>query len=219
MWGVEYQRMKPALTAGLAAGILLLSHTTPAKAQVEIELGAFGGFLAPTSRFQIPVAAGGGFGNLEVKPAGAFTYGGLLRAWFSERLGAQVTLAGSSGDLSITSSIGDTTNHATSSTATAVLLYRLSTPTLPNAVWVGAGAVFRSLESPQFAGLEVTASPGVAFEVGSTIPLGEEQRFKVNLMLDAFIYTVEAVSPDAGSTSGNQFDIRGIAGISYRLGR
>jgi len=210
--------MRPSLPA--AASLLLLLHATTATAQVEIELGAFGGFLAPTSRFVVPLTGFPGlFGNVEVKPATAFTYGGLLRGWFSDRLGAQVTVAGSSGDLSVFSPMGDTTSTASSSTITASFLYRLSTPTLPNTVWLAVGAVFPSIDSPFFVGMDVDAKPGFAFGAGSTIPLGEEQRFKVNLMFDGFIYSVSADSPDAGSTGGNQFDVRGVAGLSYRLGR
>ena len=199
--------------AGLVAAVLGLA--TPLHAQVE--LGLFGGVLAPTSDFTTPSTSP--FGATTAKFTTALTYGVLGRWWITERIGVQGTLGWANGSLQLQppmSSAPDTTYSASTTTVTAVLIYRLSAPTLRNTVWLSGGAVWMDRSSPRLDGLDGTNSLGMTFGLGSTLPIGSS--LSVNLGLDTFIYSFALQSATDAPPSTTQFDFRGLAGLSMRLG-
>jgi len=194
----------------------MLAVSTPLEAQVE--LGLFGGVLAPTSDFAIPST---GFlnGTTTAKFTTALTYGAVGRWWITERVGVQGTLAWADGNLQLhppSSAAPDTTYSAPTSTITAVLIYRLSAPTIRNTVWVSGGAAWIDRSGPRLAGLDGTNSLGMTFGLGSTLPIGST--LSVNLGLDTFIYSFALQSSTDAAASSTQFDFRGLAGLSVRLG-
>jgi hypothetical protein len=109
------------------------------------------------------------------------------------------------------------TSYASSSTAlTVALLYRLSTPTIPNAVWLSAGPLWINQESPRLEGIDGTSSLGLAFGAGSSLPMGD--RFLVGLGLDLFLYSLNLSSPTDATIASTHLDFRALAGISYHFG-
>jgi hypothetical protein len=205
-----------AVAVSLAVGVV-----GSLQAQTELEVGAFGGLFVPTSDFAISPDPGSfPIGQASAKASTAFTYGVVGRAWLADRLGVQATLGFTDGSLVVQSPFGtapDTTYPASSTAVTAALLYRFTTPTIQNTVWVSAGVVFLSQDSPHFAPYQASTGIGPTFGAGSTLPLGD--RWRVNLMLDAFIYSFNLEAPGAETLSSSQFDLRAVAGMSYRLGR
>jgi len=193
---------------------------TPAVLASQVEVGAFGGVLAPTSDFAIgPDAFNSPFGATTAKRSTAFTYGLVGRAWFADHLGGQVTFGASDGSLVVQSPLGiaeDSSYTASSTAVTAALLYRFNTPTIHNIVWVSAGVVWMSQDSPRFDDWTASTGIGPTFGAGSTLPVGS--RWRVNLMLDTFIYSFNLEAPGAEPLSSSQFDIRGLAGMTYQFG-
>ncbi|HEX5004411.1 MAG TPA: hypothetical protein VFV65_03800 [Gemmatimonadales bacterium] len=195
----------------------LVVSAGPLRAQGEF--GLFGGVLVPTSNVTLPASSSPPvFANQPAKTSTAFTYGALGRWWFGERVGVQATVGHSDGSLVLysTGSGLDSTVDASSTVVTATLTYRLSEPYLSNAVWLNAGVVWVSEGGPFYDQFDGTSSTGVTFGAGSTLPLGE--RFRVNLALDAFLYSLNLTGPGLDPGSSNQFDLRATAGMVIAVG-
>lgn len=182
------------------------------------EIGAFLGVLAPTSTFVLPTL--GPYGAPEAKLQTEFTYGGVARYWFRDRFGAQVTYSAGQGSLVVYPTLGfapDSTYDATTSALTVQFLYALTTPSLPNTVWASIGPVWASFDSPRFDALTVASDLGVAFGVGSTLPI-LERRLLVNFMLDGMVYGLSFADSTGQESSGSQFAVRAVVGISVPIG-
>ncbi|HMU62830.1 MAG TPA: hypothetical protein PKA66_13670 [Gemmatimonadales bacterium] len=190
----------------------------PLHAQGEIE--AFGGVLAPTTTFNIPAReVPSVYGPTQAKFTTAFTYGAAGRVWVAPRLGLQATIGFAGGSLLVQPPFGSSpdTSYASSSTAlTIAFLYRLSTPTIPNAVWLSAGPLWINQESPRLDGIDGTSSLGLAFGAGSSLPISD--RIRVSLGLDLFLYSLNLSSPSDAPIGSTQLDFRALAGMSYHIG-
>ena len=196
----------------------VLIQIAPLQAQVEI--GAFGGVLAPTSTFDIPTTGLSiGFGPTEAKLTTAFTYGLLGRLWVAPRLGLQATVGISDGSLLVQppfSSAPDTSYSISTTAVTLSFLYRLSTPTIPNAVWLSLGPAWIDQSSPRYEDIEGTSAIGLAFGAGSSLPLND--RLRVSLGLDLFVYPFDLSSSTDDPAGGTQLDFRALAGLSVHFG-
>ena len=201
-----------------AAAIVACASVRPLQAQVEI--GAFGGILAPTMNFDLPADGNSAvYGPTEAKLATALTYGALGRLWVAPRLGLQMTLGFTNGSLQVyapLSSAPDTTSPVSTTAITVTFLYRLSTPSLPNAVWLSFGPMWITEDSPRYEGLDGTSSLGIDFGVGSSLPLND--RFRANLAFDTFVYPFSPSIPTEAPTGGTQLDFRAMVGLSVHFG-
>jgi hypothetical protein len=208
----------PARTLFPVSGLVAAVLATTAPLHAQVELGLFGGVLAPTSEFTVP-STGAPFGSTTAKFTTTLTYGALGRWWITERVGVQGTVGWAGGSLQLQppfSSAPDTTYSASTTTVTAVLIYRLSAPTIRNTVWLSGGAAWIDRSSPRLDGLDGTNSLGMTFGLGSTLPIGHS--LSVNLGLDTFIYSFALQSPTDAPAGTTQFEFRGLAGLSMRLG-
>ena len=203
------------------AALVFALHSAGTPVHGQVIVGAFGGFHAPTADFPIPE---GGFtsmfGPTNAKHEVTFTYGALVRAWFSTRLGLEASFACARGDLVLSPpfpSAPDSSFSASLTVLTANLLYRVPVGVLPNTVWLAAGASWIHHGSPRYKGIDGTSRVAVGVGLGTGIPLTGP--FRVEVAFDALVYPYDLKSATDDPPGHTQIDLRARAGVSVALSR